>query len=168
MLPNGGIIQSTVNQYPNTRYEGQIDVANVGSNLGGLVLKSSDVGFGLAVVQGTNDTEVKVATATGGTFRGVTVRNLDVNNSETTGLASYKQDLPITIRNFGYIVVKTEVAVSKDDPVYFRHTANGGLSTLGAFRNDADTAKADAVTGAFFAESAGAGELVRICLSKLF
>lgn len=164
----GGVIQSTVDLYPNARYEGQIDVASVGSNLGGLVLKDSDAGFGLAVVQGTNDNEVKVATATGGTFRGVTVRNLDVNNDEATGLATYKQDEPITIRNFGYIVVKTEVSVSKDDPVYFRHTANGALSTIGAFRSNGDTSRADSVDGAYFAESAGAGELVRICLPKIY
>lgn len=168
MSANGGFIQSTVSQYPNTRYEGQIDTATVGSNLASLVLKDSDVGFGLAVIQGAADNEVVVPTSTGGVFRGVTVRNLDVNNDDATQTALYKQDRFLTVRNFGYIVVKAEVAVSKDDPVFFRHTANGALDTLGAFRNDADTANADEITGAKFAESAEAGELVRIVLPTFY
>lgn len=164
----GGFVQNTVQLYPNARYEGQIDTATVGANSGSHILRGSDVGFGLAVVQGTSDIDVKVATATGGVFRGVTVRNLDVNNSEGTKQALYKEDRPVTIRNFGHIIVKTEVAVDRDDPVYFRHTASGDLTTLGAFRNDADTNKADAITGAYFTESAGAGELVRICLPRFY
>lgn len=163
----GAVVQNAVNQYPNARYEGQIDKATVGSNQGRYILKDGVVGFGLAVVQGTNDDEVISPTATGGQFRGVTVRNLDVNNNDSN-VANYLQDKPITIRNFGYITVKTEVAVTKDDPVYFRHTANGGLTTIGAFRNDADTTNADAVTGAYFNESAGAGELVEICLPNFY
>lgn len=166
-MSNGGLVQNTVSQYPNTRYEGQVDKATVGSNQGRYILKDGNVGFGLAVVQGANDDEVISPTATGQQFRGVTVRNLDVNNNDSN-VANYEQDKPITFRNMGYITVLTEVAVTKDDAAYFRHTASGGNTTIGAWRNDADTATADAVTGAFFNESAGAGELVELCLPNFY
>lgn len=39
----------------------------------------------------------------------------------------------------GDIFVRTEVDIAHNDPVYFRHTANGaGKSVIGRFRNDAD------------------------------
>lgn len=164
----GGIIQSGVYaQYANEVLEGQISKASLGNNIS-MVLKDGNVGFGLALVQGTNDNEAISPTATGGVFRGVTVRNLNVNNNDTTKTAEYLEDTFVTLRNFGTIVVKTEVAVSKDDAVFFRHTASGANTTIGAFRNDADTATADAITGARFNGSADAGELVEIILPTIY
>ncbi len=162
----GTTVQTSYDQYMDKRYAGQIDTASIGDNIS-MIIKGSNVGFGLAVVQDTADGNCKVATATGGTFRGVTVRNLNVNNSDA-GVGEYLENAPISLRRFGEIVVLTEVAVTKDDAVFFRHTANGTLDTLGAFRDDADTAKADAITGATFAESVGAGELVRIKLPTIY
>lgn len=164
----GTAVQNTFEQYPNERYEGQVDTLEVGNNIGNAVAEGGDIAFGLAVVQGTADNQVKIATATGGTFRGITVRNLSISNDGTTGLAAYAEDAPITYRNFGSIVVVAEVAVSKDDPVYFRHTAGAGGTVLGSLRNDADTATADQITGAFFAESAAIGELVRVTLPNIY
>lgn len=155
-------------QYPEARYEGQIDTLEVGNNIGHAFAEGGDLAFGLAVCQGTADNQVLLATATGGAFRGITVRNNSVSNDSTTGLAAYAEGEAVTIRNFGSIVVLTESAVTKGDTVYFRHTAGAGGTTIGAIRGDADTASADAITGAYFAESAGAGELVRITLPTIY
>lgn len=66
----------------------------------------------------------------------------------------------------GDIWVESEVAVDKDDDVYFRHTANGALSALGKVRNDADTANADQLTGAKFLRTTTAAGLVPIRLNR--
>jgi len=163
----GGIVQSgAYAQYMNEVLAGQISKASIGNNIS-MVLKDSNVGFGLAVVQGTNDNDAKVPAGAGGKFRGVTVRNLNVNNNDAN-VGEYLQDTFVTLRNFGTIIVKTEVAVVKDEPVFFRHTASGGNTVIGAFRNDADTATADVITGARFNASAGAGELVEIILPTIY
>jgi len=162
----GGIIQSSYAQYMDEVLEGQISKASIGNNISA-VLKDGNVGFGLAVVQGATDGQVVSPTATGGTFRGITVRNLEVVNNES-GVAEYQADDFITLRNFGTIIVKTEVAVVKDAPVFFRHTAGAGGTVIGAFRSDADTATADLITGARFNASAGAGELVEVILPSIY
>lgn len=165
----GGTVQTgAFEQYPNERYEGQIDTLEVGNNIGHAFAEDSDLPFGLAVVQGTADNQVKLAVATGGDFRGITVRNLSVSNDSATGLAAYADGEAVTYRNFGSIVVVAEVAVTKDDPVFFRHTAGAGGTVIGSLRNDADTATADAITGAYFAETAAIGDLVRITLPTIY
>lgn len=165
----GGTVQSgAFEQYPNERYEGQIDTLEVGNNIGYAFAEGGDLPFGLAVVQGTADNQVKLATATGAKFRGITVRNLSVANDTTTGLAAYAETEAVTYRNFGSIVVVAEVAVTRDDPVFFRHTAGAGGTVIGSLRNDADTATADQITGAYFAESAAIGDLVRLTLPTIY
>jgi hypothetical protein len=57
----------------------------------------------------------------------------------------------------GHFWVSPEVAVTAGDPVYARHTANGGLTQLGALRNDADTSNAIQLAGCRFLSSALAG-----------
>jgi len=58
----------------------------------------------------------------------------------------------------GYIWVVVEEAVSRGADAFARHTVNGGLDQLGAFRSDADTANAVAVPNARFESSTtGAG-----------
>ncbi len=58
----------------------------------------------------------------------------------------------------GRVWVVVEEAVAVGDDVYFRHTAGGGGSELGAFRNDADTASCDQLTQAnWLVGSSGAG-----------
>lgn len=48
----------------------------------------------------------------------------------------------------GRIWVAIEEDIAVGDDVYFRHTAGGGGSEIGAFRNDADTVSADQITNA--------------------
>jgi hypothetical protein len=62
----------------------------------------------------------------------------------------------------GTIYVKAEVAMLPGDPVFVRHTANGGNTDLGLIRNDADTANAVQVTQAEVMGTRDANGLVAI------
>ena len=161
----GGIVQTNYNQYMDEAYAGQISKASLGNNIS-MVQKVSPVGFGLAVVQGTEDGECISPTATGAVFRGVTVRNLNINNNEAN-IGEYQVDEFVAIRNFGSIMVIAESNVAKDGDVYFRHTAGTG-SVLGSFLATADTATADRIVGARFNGTALAGELVEIILPSIY
>jgi len=48
-----------------------------------------------------------------------------------------------------------------NDPVFLRHTTNAAL-LAGDFRNDADTARADAITNARFVTATTAAGLVQV------
>lgn len=59
----------------------------------------------------------------------------------------------------GYIWVQIEETIAIGDAVFFRHTANGvGKLRLGAFRNDADTATCDQLSGARWVRGGTAAE----------
>lgn len=163
----GGVVQTAYAQYMDEAKVGQVSKASLGNNIS-MVLKDSSVGFGLALVQGATDGQCIVPTATGGVFRGVSVRNLAVNNDDTSLVGTYLEDDFITLRNFGTIMVITEDAVTKDAAVFFRHTSGAGGTVIGSFRSDADTATADEITGARFNATAGAGELVEIILPSIY
>lgn len=62
----------------------------------------------------------------------------------------------------GYITVLTEEAVSDQDPVFVRHTANGGNTQLGAARTDADTGNAFAVNARFIGDHTAGKALVKV------
>lgn len=117
-----------------------------------------NIGFGYPVVRGTSENQGKIPSATGQKFIGVCAYTLgaysssdDVSKVEDTRIAN--------VLRSGYVWVTTEQAVVAGDPVYFVHTA-----TVGKFRKDANTDKADAITGATFETAAGIGELVLIRL----
>lgn len=61
----------------------------------------------------------------------------------------------------GVVWVIPEVAVLPGEPVFVRHTANGGNTQLGAFRNDADTANALQIN-ARWRSAANAGEPAKV------
>lgn len=72
---------------------------------------------------------------------------------------------PLTVVKKGIIWMLAETNITKGGDVFFRHTANaspGANESLGRIRADADTAKADAITGIKLLEDAVAGSLVRV------
>lgn len=75
---------------------------------------------------------------------------------------SYQPGDMVNVMRAGRIWTASEVAVSKHDKVFVRVTANGALNTIGALRNDADTAAAVEVPNARFMDDAAAGAPVRI------
>jgi hypothetical protein len=67
----------------------------------------------------------------------------------------------------GNIWVRVEEAVGLNDPVYFRHTANGaGKDIIGSsFRKTADSATCDLLANARWIEGAAAGKLACLALN---
>ena len=77
--------------------------------------------------------------------------------TSTSVPASFVDGETLSLCVGGGIWVYTEEAVTERDPVYVRITSGAGGSTLGAFRNDADTASCVLIPDARFTRSAAAG-----------
>lgn len=114
--------------------------------------------FGYPVVRGTADNQAKVPTATGQKFLGVAVRSLAAYAS-ADDISKYADETVFSVIEDGFVWVSVDEAVVAGDPVYFIHTGN-----VGRFRTDANTDKADIVTGATFETSADANGLALIKL----
>ena len=85
--------------------------------------ESAIVPFGLAVVPGTDGgKQFALPSATGQTVLGVLAHRHQRDDVNAAGLAEGETG---DILKRGRIWVVTEVAVTVDDPVYFRHTAPG-------------------------------------------
>ena len=145
-------------------FEGQR--ANLGlTNITSKVAEGSDIAFGRAVVRGTADNQALLPSTTGEDFMGVT--ELTTAWAETgTDLHLYTENREMNLIDFGEIWVYTEQAVVPGDPVFFRHTVNTApLDIIGRFRKDLDTDKADAIPGATFETTTGAGGIAKIHLT---
>lgn len=119
--------------------------------------------FGKGLAKGTADQGVILPAATGFRFVGIALRtdtiekragySLDANNE--MGWPALFGDVAVLRR--GVVRVKVTSAVTAEAPVYCIHTASAG-QTVGDFRADANTDKADIVPGAVFLTStSGAG-----------
>lgn len=62
----------------------------------------------------------------------------------------------------GRVLVLAEQAIALGDPVYVRHTANGGTTAPGRFRKDADTANAIQVTKARWVTSTSGADQIAV------
>ena len=101
-------------------------------------------------VAGTDaETQFVLPTGAGEVFLGVTVHKHGREQMGLAGPLSFQQNENVELLRQGQIWVIVEEAVSVGDPVFFRHTVNGGL-VPGGWRTDADTANADQVDGAVF------------------
>lgn len=130
-------------------------------------LADANIDAGLGVVEGatpgqTAAAPTAAADVTGGHFLGVTM-DPEFKN-EIGAAAAYLAGDQISILEEGFIPVVVEEAVAYNDDVFVRHTANGGNTTLGAFRTDADSSNAVQVPNAKFkSATAGAGvALIRL------
>jgi hypothetical protein len=123
------------------------------------------------VVTGTVDAlgVMKVAkpTSTGQRILGVSLLNfqrlLTWNNA---GYFQYPDNDLVTLVTEGDIVMYAEVAVDPGDPVWFRHTASGGNTRIGALGKATGTGL-DALPGAKFLDKTSAAGLVRVSLNDL-
>lgn len=121
-------------------------------------INAGDVEFGVGMAVDQTDDRGKVVAipaATSFIFAGVTVMSHAVNNRELAGLGAIPATHPINLLKRGYIFLVCEDGCEPGDPVYLRHTTNGTL-TRGHFRTDADTNRADAITGARWVTGADA------------
>lgn len=72
---------------------------------------------------------------------------------------------PLTLLKNGIIWMLPETNITKGATIYFRHTMNsspGANEALGRIRANADTGKADEITGLKLLSDAVAGQLVRV------
>ena len=124
--------------------------------------------YGRFVQEGANDGEFLNLSGAGNTIAGITVFN-EAYEKDENGLAGVPPQEPVSLMEDGELYLIAEVAVSKNDPVFTRHTVNaspGEFDDIGRVRNDADGANADAVPTARFKESVSAGKLVRVYYKK--
>ncbi len=131
-------------------------------------INAAALSAGLCVARDAADDAVKVpATGTDITanFMGITIRDVarePVSDGSTTDYAAGKG---VSVLTRGRIWVDCETAAAKNGNVFARHTANGGNTTLGKVRNDADTSNAAQVPNARFDSTIGTAGLVIV---KLF
>lgn len=162
-------VQSSVTQDRAKRYIGQIDTAQIVNNKRA-ILESGTVLDGAILARGT-DGKVIPFTAVDDVFVGIVKRDLSNTNQYNTNEAlAYDSvtNLDVPYINFGYIVRETESDVVKGGSVFVRYAEGAGGTVIGAIRADADTATAVEVPGVVFAESASAGELVRVAITRIF
>ena len=160
------IVQTGVSLYAGARYKGQLDTLQL-NNTTNAILDTAVAAFGIPLAR--TATGVKPFTLVGDAFAGITIRkHTQANLYNATTPTDYAIGSSVPIANFGYIVVEAESAVVKGGNAFIRYAAGAGGTVLGAVRADADTATAVEVTGLVFAESAEAGELVRVVMTQIF
>lgn len=160
----GQTVQSSVALYANARYAGQIDTLQI-NNVTDAILDTGTAAFGVPLAR--TATGVKPFTLVGDAFVGIAVRkHTQTNAYNATTATDYAIGASVPICNLGYIVVEAESDVVKGGNIFIRY-ASGTGTVLGAIRADADTATAVEVPGVVFAESASAGELVRIAITSI-
>jgi hypothetical protein len=91
-------------------------------------------------------------------LEGVTLHpKVQDNNVRLSGNDAWPARSDVSICTRGSLGAYVEVAVTPDDKVFWRHTASGGNTVLGAFRNDSDGGTAIEAKGLRFNTSASAG-----------
>lgn len=103
--------------------------------------------FGRMVVVDGED-KAKHPTAAGQKPLGVVMASHAMQSDTVQDDPGYPAKKTANVLRKGYIWVKIEEDIAIGDAVYFRHTASGGNTKLGSFRNDADTATCDQLTNA--------------------
>ena len=102
------------------------------------------IAFGLGLSNGSANNRTQLPSATSFIFQGVAARD-QREQTLITGIAQYVAGDAVSVLRKGRIWVPTEEAVTPADSVFLRHTINGAL-TVGGWRTDADTARADDVS----------------------
>lgn len=112
----------------------------------------------------TSELAAKLPDATGQQILGVVM----LDQAREVVAVGYAQNELMSVIYEGKVLVRTEQAVTPNDPVFVRYNATGATGTnpaVGQVRKDADTSKADALTSARFMSSAAAGDLVWVALN---
>jgi hypothetical protein len=131
-------------------FAGQILNAEFAQKISRIAAGAIPFGRGVSRRASPADTpeQVGLPAATGdvsATFRGVSLR--DESRKANTG---YEVNDPVGIGRKGVFVVEVDEVVLDGEAAFCRHASGAGGTTLGRFRNDADTATATAVpTGVF-------------------
>lgn len=121
-------------------------------------------GTPVTISEGNTSLAVEEVTAnTGNVFVGIAERSRsDVAPDNTYVHDRYPPKSLMTVGERGAYLVRAETDVDKWDAAYFRHTASGVNTTLGAWRNDSDSGTAARASKSFFRTSGTAGSLVEL------
>lgn len=105
-------------------------------------------GFGIAVRRDAANPgeQFDIFDATGQDVAGILVHTQSQQDPTLAGAGGVALLETASVLRRGRIWVPIEEDIAVGDAVFFRHTAGGGGTEIGAFRNDADTASADALT----------------------
>jgi len=122
-------------------------------------VEASAIDFGLAVVRGTTDTECKLATATGGSFLGLTVRTI-AGTADTVGDRKYQIDESANILDEGVIYAICEDGCTQGDPVSFRYVA--GTGQLGGLVTTPVASETDVIPNAVWDTTTTAGAIGKV------
>jgi len=108
-----------------------------------------------------------VPSATGSKLFGVSIfrESLVMKYNDTDGYYYYEEGDPVSMIEKGDIVMYSETTSAIGDPVFVRHTADGGNTRIGAIANATGTGL-DEVTWATYLDSLDAPGLVRVSLRK--
>lgn len=100
---------------------------------------------------------VELPSATGQTMAGVTIMNSSNNDFFDSAVHGVQPQDYADVLSVGDVCVSCEVTTAKPgDPVFVRHTANGGLNVIGGVANAAGTGL-DAVASARFVSTVSNG-----------
>jgi hypothetical protein len=121
--------------------------------------EASVIDFGLAVVRGTADDQCKLATATGGSFLGLTVRTI-AGTADAAGDRKYQINESVNILDEGTIYAICEDGCVPGNPVSFRYVA--GTGQVGGLRTVAVTAETDVIANAVWDTTTAAGAIGRV------
>jgi hypothetical protein len=128
-----------------------------------------DVQNGRLVVQGTRDGQCRLPTGAGDLAKPLGVapyRATQMPNWPPSATpVHYQVGQCIEAVSRGRVWVKVEEAVVAHDPVFVRHTVNGGLDQLGAFRKSADGGNATLLAAAKYLTTAASGALALVELN---
>jgi len=124
-------------------------------------VEGTEIDFGLAVVRGTTDTECILATATGGSFLGLTARTI-AGTADTAGDRKYQIDESANIIDEGVVYAICEDGCTQGDPVSFRYVAGAGQ--LGGLLSTPVASETDVVPNAVWDTTTAAGQIGRVKL----
>lgn len=99
-------------------------------------------------------------------FAGVTLVDFAKVAYAVNAKQTFHRNTMIPVLEDGYVWVKVEQDVAKQDQAYCRFAAGAGGSQLGAFRKDDDSASAAACARCFFDSAATAGNLARLRVQR--
>jgi hypothetical protein len=137
-------VQTTYNLYHAAAVVGMI--ANTEPFLVVTRLAQNAIPFGVPVVQGTGDNQVK-ASAAGATFQGISVLDMTLPTIGTGFVDIYQAMDEVKVLKRGVIWVNTSVAVAKGDLVYFV-PATGVLTNVATANTQIPNATWDMTLGA--------------------
>lgn len=141
-------------------FAGQLADLNDFESKSGLLEGAANIPFGVGLKKGSADDGYVLPAAGGDLIDGIAIHTHAVDTIGLSGLspsdAGLQPKQTFAVLRRGYIWVKVEEAVVRDDTAFCRY-ATGTGTQLGAWRKSADTSTAAIVKGARYMTSAAAG-----------